>query len=141
MNIAALANRKPPSAEDPMELWLASDEYANWKLDAVESLLGDCDVDLHSKGFWSSKLKADLLREEIHKMLIDLLQNDRERLLATVIMAVADRRPCDALANLHNFFPEGDAAEAIKALAEPIAAGYAAEALAQYQEQNMEDAA
>lgn len=76
-----------------MELWLASDEYANWKLDAVESLLGDCDVDLHSKGFWSSKLKADLLREELHKMLIDLLQNDRERLLATVVMAVADRRP------------------------------------------------
>ncbi|MFV9533749.1 hypothetical protein ACNUI4_15885 [Pseudomonas aeruginosa] len=97
-----------------MELWLASDEYANWKLDAVESLLGDCDVDLHSKGFWSSKLKADLLREEIRKMLIDLLQNDQSACWLLVVMAVADRRPCDALANLHNFFPEGDAAEADK---------------------------
>ena len=35
----------PPSAEDRWNS-VASDVHANWKLDAVESLLGDYDVDL-----------------------------------------------------------------------------------------------
>ncbi|WP_197721732.1 hypothetical protein [Pseudomonas aeruginosa] len=93
------------SAEDPMELWLASDEYATgssmlWSRCSATAML------ICTARVLEQQVEGRPAARGASQELIDLLQNDRERLLATVIMAVADRRPCDALANLHNFFPE-----------------------------------